>query len=86
MKQNKYKIQKNTCVQLKTTEINRHITKLGIYIIYIYIYIYVYIYIYIYIRSLKRLNKVTKSMYIFIMDLTTNAFQSVYVVSSSGSK
>ena len=32
MKQNKYKIQKNTCVQLKTTEINRHITKLGIYI------------------------------------------------------
>ena len=31
MKQNKYKIQKNTCVKLKTTEINRHITKLGIY-------------------------------------------------------
>ena len=25
-------------------------------------------------------------MYIFIMDLTTNAFQSVYIVSSSGSK
>ena len=35
---------------------------------------------------MKRLNKVTKSMYEFIMDLTTNAFQSVYVVSSSGSK
>ena len=50
-------------------------------------HIYIYIYIYIYIsRSLKRLNKVTKSMYIFIIDLTTNAFQSVYVVSSSGSK
>ena len=32
MKQNKYKIQKNTCDQLKTTEINRHITKLGIYV------------------------------------------------------
>ena len=39
MKQNKYKIQKNTCVQLKTTEINRHITKLGIYI-YIYMIIH----------------------------------------------
>ena len=39
MKQNKYKIQKNTCVQLKTTEINRHITKLGIYI-YIYVIIH----------------------------------------------
>ena len=37
-------------------------------------------------RSVKRLNKVTKSIYEFIMDLTTNAFQSVYVVSSSGSK
>ena len=47
----------------------------------------IYIYIYIYIsRSVKRLNKVTKSIYKFIMDLTTNAFQSVYVVSSSGSK
>ena len=35
---------------------------------------------------MKRLNKVTKSMYVFIMDLTTNTFQSVYIVSSSGSK
>ena len=25
------KYKKNTCVKLKTTEINRHITKLGIY-------------------------------------------------------
>ena len=31
MKQNKYKIQKNIYVKLKTTEINRHITKLEIY-------------------------------------------------------